>query len=150
MRTKFHRTPGLVAVLAATLACSGDGPTAARHVPRPSRSQTSVSSTYTFSLDCRKDASLAGNVGLTVFDGGFQTLFIGALGCDQSVTVGPGAIWMHYNINVYDGFDYLFSCENGVGEVPVAAGKYRCTVRDAAFIGEEQKGIWVSLTVKPE
>lgn len=152
MTPHFNRILPLVALLSVSAACSKDAPTAPavqRSAPTPSLSNIPASTTYTFSLDCRKDASLAGNVGLTVFNASFQTVSIGGLFCGQSVTVGPGAIWMYYNINVYDGYDYLFSCDTGIGYVPVEAGKIRCQIRDAEFVKEERKGIWVTLTIKP-
>ena len=152
MRTSFGRIPVLLTLLAAALACRGDDSTAPAgnwSASTPSLSRTSGTATYTFSLECRKDASLASNLGLNVYNSSFQPLYTDAFRCGESVVVGPGASRMYYNINVYDGMDWKFSCDNGIVYLPVEAGKFRCQLRNAGYVVEDEKGIWAVLTITP-
>jgi hypothetical protein len=141
------RNSALAALVVVATACESAGPVSpAIDTSGLAFSRVSASGTYQLTLTCRKDAEAASNVGLDVFAGGTR-LFGDAFFCGQSITVGPGATRFHYNLNVYQSSTYLFSCESA-GVVSLVPGHYRCAVRDAEFVAEEQKGIWATLVIK--
>jgi len=70
------------------------------------------------------------------------------LRCDETVTVGPGAAWMFYNINIWNDSGPVMSCQSAVGYVAIAAGKYRCTKRVAHSIWADGKGNTATLIIQ--
>jgi hypothetical protein len=132
---RWCRPACAAALVTGMLGCFRDPPTgpvtASHRLLRPADTLP-VPGTYRVALACASDARQASNVGFNVWDSGNRPIFQGPLRCDETVTVGPDATTMYYNINVYRHLTYLKSCDSPLF-MPIGPGQYGCRIGEAMW-----------------